>query len=133
MLRHASLYGSTYGWDAVIRGAARVDSALTSPSTKFLVAALIIHSAEPRATEIAALVRAPGMSPSSTDAAAERRRALGCQRIPALSASLNTAEAKLREGGDRYPGGGVSQFQAGLSAAREKLSTLRDVCGGSGT
>jgi hypothetical protein len=132
MLRHAALYGSTYGWDAVIGGATRVDSALTSPSTKFLVAALIIHAAEPRTTEIAALVGSPGMS-RSTDASAERRRASGCQRIPALTASLNTAEAKLREGGDRYPGGGVSQFQAGLSAAREKIAALQNVCTQSGT
>lgn len=131
MLRHAMLYGSTYGWDPVIASATRVDSALSSPSTKFLIAALIIHSAQPRIAETSVLVGGLGLS-ASTDASVARRRASGCQQIPALTSSLNVAETRLREGGDRYAGGGVSQFQAGLAAARDKLASLQDVCSRSG-
>jgi hypothetical protein len=36
MLRHAALHGTTSRWDAQIAAATRVDSALTTPSTKFL-------------------------------------------------------------------------------------------------
>ena len=56
VLRHASLYGSTYGWEGQIASAMRVDSVLSTASTKFLVAALIAQSAEKRIAEIGALV-----------------------------------------------------------------------------
>src|SRR5262249_24389368 len=41
LLRHAALYGSAYGWETQIAAATRLDSALSTPSTKFLVASLI--------------------------------------------------------------------------------------------
>jgi hypothetical protein len=127
MLRHATLYGDAAGWGSAIAGAARVDSVLSSPSTKSLVAVLVLRAAEPRTAEIAALVAAPGLS-SAGDAASERRRASGCQRIPDVAASLDVAQARLREGGDRYAGGGVAQVRAGLDAARSKLASLQVRC-----
>lgn len=126
MLRHASLYGSTYGWDAVLTSATRVDSALSTPSTKFLLAALIIYAAESRTGEISALIGTPALA-SAADAGSAQRRATGCGRIPAVTASLDVAERRLREGGDRRPGG-AGQLHAGLGAAREKVTSLQAIC-----
>lgn len=131
MLRHATLYGSTYGWDAQVAAAARVDSALSAPSTKFLVADLTLHSAEQRVAEISTLVGAPGLLPPPNSASREqmqRNRASGCQRIAAVTTSLSTAEARMRDGGDRFPGDGPAQVRSGLSAAREKLASLQALC-----
>jgi hypothetical protein len=124
MLRHAALYGSTYGWDQVIATAARVDSAFAAPSTRFLTAALIVYAAEARSTEIAAMVSNP-----TSDAASEQRAA-GCRRVQTVSASLDRAERRLREGGDQYSGAG--QVRSGLSAAREKLASLSGLCSRAG-
>jgi hypothetical protein len=121
MLRHATLYGSTYGWDPVIATAMRVDSAFSAPSTKFMTVALIVYAAEARSTEIGAMVSAP-----ATDAAAAQQRATGCGRIPSVSSSLDLAERRLREGGDQHAGAG--QVRSGLSAARQRLTSLSEIC-----
>jgi hypothetical protein len=128
MLRHASLYGSTYGWDAPIAAATRVDSVLSSASTKFLIAALIAQSAEPRIAEISAQVTPTSWLPQPIGAAAAANRTAGCQKIAPLAASLSVAERRMREGGDRYAGGGVSQVGAALTAAKERLGGLEEVC-----
>ena len=128
MLRHASLYGSTYGWDATIAAATRVDSALSSASTKFLVAALIAQSAEPILAEISAQVSATSWLPQAMGTAAASNRTAGCQKIPALSASLSVAERRMRDGGDRYAGGGVSQVNAALTSAKERLAGFEELC-----
>jgi hypothetical protein len=131
-LRHASLYGSTYGWDARIAAATRIDSALTTPSTKFLVASLIIQSAEPRIAEIGSLIGGATWLPRSAGASAEetaRNRAVGCQRIPPLAASVAMAESRLRDGGDRYAGGGVSQLAGAVTAVKSRIASLQEACG----
>ena len=125
MLRHAALYGSTYGWDAAIASATRVDSAFSTPSTKFLAAALIVYAAEARSMEIGAMVGTSPMSPA-IDAGTAAQRATGCRHIPIVAASLDLAERRLNEGGEKFQGGG--QVRAGLSAAREKLSSLQNIC-----
>lgn len=131
-LRHTALYGSGYGWDAAIAEAKRVDAALSTTSTKFLVAALTVQSAEPEIVELNILINGASWLPRSTDpslqAAAARTRAAGCQRVAAVGASLNVADAKLREGGARYAGGGVAQIASGLSAERSRLSELQAEC-----
>jgi hypothetical protein len=128
-LRHAALYGSSYGWEKPIAAAMRVDSVLASPSTKFLVASLIVQSAEPDIAEIGALVSGTSWIARASGAdAASRNRASGCQRIAAVLASLSVAEAKLRDGGDRYAGGGVSQIANGLTAERGRLTDLQALC-----
>jgi hypothetical protein len=128
MLRHASLYGSSYGWDAPIAAAIRVDSALTTPSTKFLVAALIVQSSEPRINEISALIGGTSWLPQPVETAATANRTAACQRIAPLSAALSVAERRMRDGGDRYPGGGVAQINAGLTAAKERLAGFEELC-----
>jgi hypothetical protein len=130
MLRHAALYGSAYPWESAIASATRVDSALSTPSTKFLTATLIVYAAEARSSEIGVLVGTPALS-RTADAATKEQRATGCRRIPAVAASLDLAERRLREGGDSYQGGN-GQVRSGISAAREKLSSLQDICTRSG-
>lgn len=129
MLRHAALYGSTYSWDAAIASGNRVDSAFATPSTKFLSAALIVYSAEARSTEISAMVGTPALS-AAVDASSAQQRATGCRRLPAVSASLDLAERRLREGGEKNSGAG--QVRSGLSAAREKLASLNNICAQAG-
>ena len=125
MLRHAALYGSTYGWETAIASATRVDSAFSAPSTKFLTAALIVYAAEARSMEIGAMVGTPAMAPV-VDAGMAQQRASGCGRIAGVAASLDLAERRLNEGGDKYQG--AMQVRAGLSAAREKLSSVQSIC-----
>lgn len=130
MLRQAALYGSAYGWPARIAAASRVDSALTSPSTRFLVAALIAQSIEPQVGEISAQVTGTSWLPASQarGGSAAPDRAAGCARIAELLRSIELAEAKLRDGGSRYTGGGVSSITSGLAAERNRLTELRDRC-----
>jgi hypothetical protein len=130
VLRHASLYGSTYGWEGQIASAMRVDSVLSTASTKFLVAALIAQSAEKRISEINALVSGVSWLPHAMGetAAPPRTRATGCERIAPLSATLAAAQARLRDGGDRYTGGGVSQVANSLANEQDRLAALRESC-----
>jgi hypothetical protein len=135
-LRHASLYGSTYGgtygWDAQISAASRVDSALSTPSTKFLVASLIVQAAEPQIAELGALIEPStirAVAAGTTAANDERqRRASACPRVESVAASLARASTELRDGGSRYAGGGVPQLSSALYAARERLSALQAIC-----
>jgi hypothetical protein len=133
MLRHASLYSSTYtyGWDAEVSAAIRVDSALSTPSTKFLVASMIVQSVEPQVAQIGSMVSGTRL-PRATGASADdraRNHASGCERIASLMASAAGAESRLREGGDRYAGGGVSQLRSAVAAVRSRLTSLQEACG----
>jgi hypothetical protein len=132
MLRHAALYGSAWSWDTEIAAATRVDSALSTPSTKFLVATLIVQAIEPQVAELGSAVSGSSLMPRTTGGSAaggaSQPRADACRRIPPLLASLDSASARMREGGDRYAGGGVSQIASGIAAERQRLSDLRDVC-----
>jgi hypothetical protein len=133
MLRHASLYGSSYGWDAQVSGAVRVDSALATPSTQFLVAALIVQASEPQIAELGPLIERSSLWAVAPGGAAMaetlQRRGDACRRIASVVASLDVASAKLRDGGSRYAGGGAQQLGSALSASRERLSVLQASCG----
>lgn len=130
LLRHAALYGSTYGWDAQIAAATRVDSALSTPSTKFLVASLIAQGAEPRIVEITAQVKGVSWLPKGSAAAdASQGKAGGCQQIGSVVSSLDAAEARMRAGGAGYSGGGSTQMAQSIAAERGQLAMLQDLCG----
>jgi hypothetical protein len=133
MLRQATLYGSAYGWGAPIAAAARVDSVLTTPSTKFLIASLIVQSVDPQVTEIGGLVNGTsfGVRPvgGASASVGSSDRAAGCARIAPALASLARAEAHMREGGERYSGGGAAQVAGAISAERSRLTAFQDVCG----
>jgi len=92
------------------------------------VAALIAQSAEPILAEISAQVSATSWLPQAMGTAAASNRTAGCQKIPALSASLSVAERRMRDGGDRYAGGGVSQVNAALTSAKERLAGFEELC-----
>jgi hypothetical protein len=128
MLRHAALYGASYGWDPQVAAATRLDSALTTTSTKFLVASIIAQAAEPQIAELGPLIEGSALFPRASGSTAVQRPASACQRIAPLMASLDVASARLRDGGDRHAGGSVSQIVAGIAAERERLAALRDVC-----
>ena len=131
MLRHAALYGSAYGWESRIAAASRVDSVVGSPSTKFLVASLIAQMADPQVGEIGAAVAGTSYGPRALGAGAAggaTDRSAGCRRIAPLLASLSVAEARMKEGGTRYSGGGAAQVSAALAGERQRLSDLQDVC-----
>lgn len=131
MLRRAAIYGSAYGWDAQIAAASRVDAELTTPSTKFLVASLVVQSVDPQVTEISGLVNGSSFGARSlggVSAGASSDRAAGCARIAPALASLTRAEARMREGGDRYSGGGAAQVAGAISAERSRLTAFQDVC-----
>jgi hypothetical protein len=128
MLRHAALYGAAYGWDPQVAAATRLDSALTTTSTKFLVASIIAQAAEPQIAELGPLIEGSALFPRAPGSAALQRPASACQRIAPLMASLDVASARLRDGGDRHAGGSVSQIVAGIAAERERLGALRDSC-----
>lgn len=129
MLRGAALYGHAWSWNSAIASATRVDSAMSTSSTKFLVASLIVQSIEPQVGEITAQVSGASWLPRVPGGDASLDRASGCRRLGWLMASLDLAEAKLRDGGDHYAGGGASQLHAALSAERTRLADLQGVCG----
>jgi hypothetical protein len=130
LLRHATLYGnSSYGWETQIAAATRLDAALTTPSTKFLVASLIAQSAEQPIAELSPLIEGSSIFPGMSANAASERRGPACRRIGPLTSSLDVATARLREGGDRFAvAAGVAQLGAALSAERERLVALQEVC-----
>lgn len=136
MLRHAALYGSANRWATPIAAAERVDSALSSPSTKFLVASLLVQMAEPSIAEISALVNGTSYTPralgvpsgAALGAESAASRVAGCRRIPAILVSLTIAEARMREGGSRYSGGGAAQVAAAIGGERTRLTDLQAAC-----
>ncbi len=131
MLRHAALYGSTDGWDAPVADAFRVDSALSSPSTKYLVAAVIVYAAETQIADISVVVGDAPQAAHLNDPTAPlqgSQRAGACQRLGPLGAQLGSADAHLRDGGDRYTAVNVTALTAGLSAAHAKLTSLQEAC-----
>jgi hypothetical protein len=132
MLRHAALYGAAYGWDARIAAAARVDSVVGSPSTRFLVASLIAPRADPQGGVMGGRVAGTSYGPRALGggaaSGASTDRAAGCRRIAPLLASIAVAEARMKDGGARYGGGGAAQVSAALAGERQRLSDLQDVC-----
>jgi hypothetical protein len=133
MLRHATLYGPVESWETLVRKGMRVDSTLSTPSTKLLVSALITYAADAQVAEIAALVGGKVVGPMVGDAESRARAAadrdVGCRRIPSLKALLDVAEARLRDGGSRYPGPTVPAIVTGLSQARNSIVDLQLQCG----
>lgn len=127
-LRQSTLYGITYGWDAHIADAARVDSALASPSTKFLLASLLVQSTQPEIAEISSLASGNSFPPGPAREQQEQKRAAACQRVPSLSQRLNAAQAQLRAGGGHYAAAAVSQLTTGLAAGESALQTLQGQC-----
>jgi hypothetical protein len=90
MLRHASLYAATFEWDAAIARAARVDSALSSPATKYLIASLRVQAAGPRIAGADGLVNGtlwwpPERAGASTAPPRARRDARNGPRSPRRS------------------------------------------------
>jgi hypothetical protein len=132
LLRHAALYGSAYGWEPQIAAASRVDSTLTTSSTKFLVASLTVQSADAQIADIGVAINGTSFATQTVGAssagAASSDRTAGCRRVAPLVASLTLAEAKMRDGGDRYSGGGASQVGAAIAGERSRLAALHDVC-----
>lgn len=115
--RHASLYASTYEWDRVITGVMRVDSALSTPSTKFLLASLSVQSVGP-------VVDAAGVQLSG-----ESSRVAGCRRLLGASSRLDAAEMHLSAGGDRHTASAVSALRGAMTSARSRIVALREPCG----
>jgi hypothetical protein len=128
MLRGAALYGRSWSWNGAIASASRVDAEVSTPSTKFLVASLIVQSVEPQMGEVATLVNGASWLPHVPGTDTSVDRAAGCRRIAPLLASLDVAETKLRDGGDHYAGGGASQLHSALSTERRQLGELQTTC-----
>lgn len=132
LLRHASLYSSVFDWNAAIAGAERVDAALPSAATKFLIASLIVKSAGPRIAEADALVNGlswwPSREAGSAAPGAAATRADGCARAGALNAALDVAQRSLGQGGDRFPNGGP-ELVAPYATARGLVESIIAVCG----
>jgi hypothetical protein len=125
MLRHAALYGRAYGWEPQIAAATRLDSALTTPSTKFLVASLVVQAAEPQIAELGPLIEGSSLFPRAVGSTAQPS-APACQRVSSLLSSLDVAVTRLREAGEKNAG--ASQLALGIAAERERLAALRDAC-----
>lgn len=128
MLRHASLYGNANRWNASIAGASRVDSALSTPSTKFLVAALIVHSAQPEIASISSSVEGSPLLASAADQSKTQDRAEACQRLAPLETRLSLAESRMRAGGSTYGGGGSAQVASAISVVRGRIVSLEQQC-----
>jgi hypothetical protein len=78
---------------------------------------------------VSPLIEGSSLFPRMSASAASERRAPACRRIGPLTSSLDVAAAGLREGGDRFAvAAGVSQLGAALSAERERLVALQEVC-----
>jgi len=129
MLRHSAVYATPRSSDAQIAAATRVDDALSTNSTKFLVASLIVQGMEPRIAELMSQITGSSLLPHATGSgSSDAGRAVACQRVTSALSSLDVASTKLKEGGDHYTGGGVAQIASGIGAERERLTALRDVC-----
>jgi hypothetical protein len=118
MQRHAWLYGSAYNWDRALTGAMRVDSALSIPSTKFLMASFAVQSVSPAVADASGDV-------DSNDAA---RRATACQALTRASSTLEAADAHLRAAGNRPTADAVNSLDAALRATRNRVTELRARC-----
>jgi hypothetical protein len=129
MLRHATLYGSANRWNASIAGASRVDSALSTPSTKFLVAALIVYSAQPEIASISSSVEGSPLLSRAAGQSKTQERADACQRLAPLETRLSLAESRMTAGGSAYAGGGAAQVGSAITAVRNRIVSLEEQCG----
>lgn len=129
MLRHATLYGSANRWDVSIAGASRVDSALSTPSTKFLLAALIVHSAQPEIASISSSIEGSPVLPRAAGLSKTQDRAEACQRLAPLETRLTSAESRMKAGGSKYSRGGAAQVASAIMAVRNRIVSLEEQCG----
>jgi hypothetical protein len=129
MLRHATLYGNANRWDVSIVGASRVDSTLSTPSTKFLVAALIVHSAQPEIASISSAVEGSPILGRAASQSNTQERAEACQRLAPLETRLSMAESRMNAGGKAYAGGGAAQVGSAIMAVRNRIVSLEEQCG----
>ena len=129
MLRHATLYGSATRWDVSIAGASRVDSALSTPSTKFLVAALIVHAAQPEIASISSSIEGSPVLPRAANQSKTQEGAEACQRLAPLETRLSLAESRMKAGGSAYSRSGAAQVASAIMAVRNRIVSLEEHCG----
>ncbi|HKS07203.1 MAG TPA: hypothetical protein VJR92_12920 [Gemmatimonadaceae bacterium] len=118
MQRQAFLYGSGYKWEQALAGVTRVDSAMSIPSTKFLMASFTVQFVAPMVSEA-------GGDVGSKDAA---RHTAACQTMTRASSTLDAADANLRAAGNRPTADAVSSLGAALRATRAQIATASARC-----
>lgn len=134
-LRRAQILASPDVWVATLPVALAVDSALTTPASKYLVALTLSELVADQAR----LARhigygiesgvAGGFGRLTTDTTGNTSlRVLTCDRLQRLHRDIATARAMLAAGGDRFAPETVPAIQSGLTQMTATLNQLKSKC-----
>jgi hypothetical protein len=134
-MRRAKILDSPELWAATLPVARAVDSALTTPASKYLIAlslAEIVKSEARMAQYIGYGIEsgaAEGFTLPVTTASGETHlRVMTCARLAELEGMIVAARSTLAAGGDRFAVATVPALRAGLNAMTATLARLKPGC-----
>lgn len=136
-LRRAQLIGVPEVWVATLPVALAIDSTLSTPASKYLIARTLSEIVADE-TRLAQYISS---SLDSGDPAGYARvqtavggntylRVMTCSRIAELNEMIAAARGKLAAGGDRFAVETVSRLRAGLDGMAASLAQLKPRCTG---
>ena len=136
-LRRAQLIGVPELWVATLPVALAIDSTLSTPASKYLIARTLSEIVADE-TRLAQYISS---SLDSGDPAGYARvqtavggntylRVMSCSRLTELNAMIVTARAKLAEGGDHFAVETIPRLRGGLAAMEASLAQLKPRCTG---
>jgi hypothetical protein len=136
-LRRAQLLGTPEAWSATLPVALRIDSTLSTPASKYLVARALSEIVADE-TRLAQYISS---SLDSGDPAGYARistavggntyaRVMTCGHVAELGEMIATSRAKLDAGGDRFAPATIPRLRGGLDAMEKSLAQLKPRCTG---
>jgi hypothetical protein len=135
-MRRAKILDTPERWNATLPVALAVDSALSTPASKYLVALSLaeIVKGEARVALYIAYSLETGASngfgvPVTSASGQASLRVMTCARVTELEGMIATSRAKLTAGGDRFAEETVPALRAGLNAMTATLAQLKPRCG----
>lgn len=134
-LRRAQILASPAAWRETLPVARAIDSALSTPASKYLLALTLSEIVADEARLAAAIhfgiaTEAPDgfVSAAIGPDGKTRLRALTCERLKELKQMLATARAHLAAGGERFAPETVPAIRSGINGMTQTLAQLDPRC-----
>ena len=134
-MRRAKILDTPERWAATLPVAMAVDSALSTPASKYLVALTLaeIVKAETRIAQFISYGLESGEAngfgrETTTGAGSTYLRVLTCERVAELEGMIVRSKAKLTAGGEAFAPETVPALRGGLNAMAAALAQLKPRC-----
>lgn len=136
-LRRAQILASPAVWRATLPVALAADSALSTPSSKYLVAITLLEIVADQARLAQAINYSLGTGEpggpgriSLTPGQAPTLQVLTCERLAELNRMIQQARANLDAGGDKFAVQTIPALRSGLAGMTATLGQLKPRCPG---